>query len=91
MDFGKNSALERVEFGSKCVLHRVRVSQCRPSRVIQNPAEQPPPPRGHLLVRTPLINAQYKSMLVNQIYITHLAKYPAIIGPMPMDLYSNQY
>ena len=42
MDFGANSVLERVAFGSKCVLHRVRVSQCRPSRVIQNPAEQPP-------------------------------------------------
>ncbi len=44
MDFGTNSVLERVAFGLKCVLHRVRVSQCRPSRVIQNPAEQPPPP-----------------------------------------------
>ncbi len=43
MDFGTNSELERVAFGSKCVLHRVRVSQCRPSRVIQNSAEQPPP------------------------------------------------
>ena len=46
MDFGSNSVLERAVFGLKCVLHRVRVSQCRPSRVIQNPAEQPPP-RAH--------------------------------------------
>ncbi len=43
MNFGTNSVLERVVFGLKCVLHRVRVSQCRPSRVIQNPVEQPPP------------------------------------------------
>ncbi len=43
MDFGSNSVLERVGFGLKCVQHRVRVSQCRPSRVIQNPAERPPP------------------------------------------------
>ena len=43
MDFGSNSVLESVAFGLKCVLHRVRVSKCLPSRVIQNPAEQPPP------------------------------------------------
>ena len=42
MDFGANSVLERVAFGSKFLLYRVRVSQCRPSRVIKNPAEQPP-------------------------------------------------
>ncbi len=42
MDFGSNYVLERVLFGLKCVLHWVRVSWCRPSRVIQNPAEQPP-------------------------------------------------
>ena len=28
--------------GLKKLLHRVRVSQCRPSRVIQNPAKRPP-------------------------------------------------
>ena len=27
----------------------VRVSRCHPSRVIQNPAERPPPPRVHIL------------------------------------------
>ena len=51
MDFGSNSVLERVVFGLKCVLHRVRVSQCRPSRVIQNPTEQPPPGgEGHTVI-----------------------------------------
>ncbi len=43
MYFGSNSVLERVVFGLKCVLHRVRVSECRPSRVIQNLAEHIPP------------------------------------------------
>ena len=28
MGFSSNSGLERVAFGLKCVLHRVRVSQC---------------------------------------------------------------
>ena len=41
------SVLERVAFGSICVLHshRVRVSQYRPSRVGQNSAGVPPPSR----------------------------------------------
>ncbi len=42
MDFGSNSVLERVAFGLKCVLYRVRVLKCRPSRIIQNLAERPP-------------------------------------------------
>ncbi len=45
MDFDANTVLERVAFGTKCVLHRVRVSQCFPSRVIQNLTKQPPPSR----------------------------------------------
>ncbi len=44
MDFGSNFVLdlERVVFGLKCVLHRVRVLECRPSRAIQNLDKQPP-------------------------------------------------
>ncbi len=42
LDFGSNSVLERVAFGLKYVLHRVRVSQCRPSGVVQNPAGRLP-------------------------------------------------
>ena len=33
MDFGSNSVLEMEVFGLKWVLHRVRVPQCRPSRL----------------------------------------------------------
>ena len=52
MDFGSNSVLERVAFGLKCVLHRVGMSQCCPSRVIKNTAEQPPPgKRKHIILQ----------------------------------------
>ena len=67
MDFGSNSVLERVAFDLKCVLHRVRVSQCRPSRVVQNPTGRPPGLGSHIdhiLIVVDLIF--FRSHLVSQ-------------------------
>ncbi len=43
--------VKRVSFGLKRVLQRIRVSRCPPSRVIQNPAEQPPRAPQHFFAR----------------------------------------
>ncbi len=47
------SVLKRVAFGLKCVLHRVRVSQCRPSMqgYAKSGRATPPPPGNALFAR----------------------------------------
>ncbi len=64
-----------IVFGLKCVLHRVRVSRCHPSRAIQNPAEQLPGPLPYSFILSMPNQRFYESVICNLSHSWHSANF----------------